>query len=355
MTSITLRSLWAHALAWAAFITYEVSIIFFTSTPQRAHWWEYIGFYGANMLLFYVNAHLLLSYTLHLKKLRFLLLVLLPFELLLYIALQYGIDLGYNLIRDLPRPIQLNEKYVLSYLWRGIYFICLSTTYWLVRRALQHNKLVHELRYSQLQAQQEKAELEKSLVQAQNAYLQAQINPHLLFNTLNFIYNKVQDVSLEASRGVLLLSEVMHHALTGVHADGKTDLRQEIEHIKKYVALHQLRFSYPLQLHLQLENDFKAGHRIPPLVLLPFVENVFHHGDLTDPSQPARVRVHHKGNTLHFETENKKRAMPARLGHGIGVQNVKTRLTRFYTEQGFSLVMEEKDTTYSVHLKLDLA
>lgn len=353
-TSKSLRTALLHALAWAAFILYEISVIFFTSGPMQAHWWSYSGYYTLHMLLFYANAHLVLGFATRSRRLLFLIALLIPLELALYIQLQFGLENLYNLLRPVPLPVSLNYKFIIGYTWRGIYFIGLSTAYWLVLRTIRNTKRIIDLKKQQLEAQQANMELEKALVHTQNAYLQAQINPHLLFNTLNFIYNKVQDVSQPASEGVLLLSEVMRHALAPVHADGKTDLLQEIEHIEKYIALNKIRFSYSLYFNWKVSKDFKTAYRIPPLVLLTFIENIFHHGDLTDSAQPAVASLYCAGDCLHFQSSNKKRRSRSRQGHGIGLRNAQTRLDSFYGKTGYSLQVREDDKEYMVQLKLAL-
>ncbi|AKD04293.1 sensor histidine kinase [Pontibacter korlensis] len=340
-----------HVLAWAIFIAYEVSIIFFTSTPQRVYWWEYLGFYLLNILLFYVNAHVVLSYAFHPRRTPWLLLLLLPLELGLYILLQYGVDWLYNLFRPLPKPLLFEQKFILSYLWRGLYFFGLSATYWLVGRTIDNMKTINKLQVEKLTAQKEKAELEKDLVKSQNAYLQAQINPHFLFNTLNFLYNQVIDVSPKATEGVLLLSEVMRHSLAQLHEDGKSDVAHELEHIRKYIALNQLRFQHPLQLQLQAEGQLQ-GLRLPPLVLLTLVENIFRHGDLSDPAYPASICLQVAHNTLSFQTRNKKRTSYVKGGHHLGLQNTRTRLLNAYGPEQQSLVIQEDEHYYTVHLQI---
>lgn len=352
MAHFPFRRVGTHGLAWAVFIAYEVSIIFFTATPSRVYWWEYVGFYLGNMLLFYVNAHGVLTYCFGTRRAPWLLFMLLPLELGLYILLQFGFDLFYNLFRPEPKLVLFQQKFILSYLWRGVYFIGLSATYWLVRRTIKHVKTITQLQLQQLNAQKEKAELEKDLVKAQNAYLQAQINPHFLFNTLNFLYNQAIDTSPRVSEGVLLLSEVMRHALAPVHEDGKTDLTRELDHIQKYIALNQLRFQHPLQLRLQAEGQLQ-GMRIPPLLLLTLVENMFRHGVLTDPAYPASVCLREESGTLSFQTRNKKRSSPVQVGHRIGLGNVKTRLLNAYGPGQHSLAIQEDAHFYKVQLQIN--
>lgn len=352
MAHIPLRRVGTHGLAWAIFIAYEVSIIFFTSTLQRVYWWEYLGFYLLNILLFYVNAHVVFPYCFAKRGSPWLLLLLLPLELGLYIILQYGLELFYNLFRPVPKPMLFQQKFILSYLWRGIYFFMLSTPYWLVRRTIENTKTISRLQVERYRIQKEKAELEKDLVKSQNAYLQAQINPHFLFNTLNFLYNQVMEVSPKASEGIVLLSKVMRHALATVHEDGKTELTRELDHIRQYIALNQLRFQHPLHLHLQAEGQLQ-GLRLPPLLLLTLVENMFRHGDLTDPEHPARVTLRQEAGALSFCTRNKKRTSYVRSGHRLGLENARTRLLNAYGPDGHSLDIQEDEHTYTVHLQIN--
>ncbi|GGG29653.1 sensor histidine kinase [Pontibacter amylolyticus] len=292
-----------------------------------------------------------MHHTLRYNKLL-LLLALVPAMIAVYILLQLGIEKLINPFREVPRDFTPDKIWYLRATWRCVYFMSFSTAYWFVRQTVKDQRRINQMKLASVQAEREKAELEKGLIRSQNALLQAQISPHLLFNTLNFIYNSVQDVSPKASEGVLLLSEVMHYALQRVHEDGKTDLQHEVEHIEKYIALNQLRFSYPL--HLQMKCSGRLQGRIPPLLLLTFVENTFKHGDLTDPTQAACISVSHHQDQLHFSTNNKKRKHHGGRGYGIGIQNAKTRLGEFYDEEEYSLTIEEDEQRHAVHLKIKL-
>lgn len=346
------RIVLTHCVAWAAFIFYEVSIALVLN-PARALWWEHAGYYLVNISLFYLHAHVALAYALKKRKLPLLLTLLVPLELALYTLVEYGLENLLNLIRTNPKLIVVDSFFVFKYIWRGVYFIGLSTAYWFFLHTIASHKRINQLQVQRLKAEKEKSILERNLAQSQNAFLQAQINPHLLFNTLNFIYNAVENVSPKASEGVLLLSQVMHYALKKVHEDGKTDLKNEVDHIKKYVALNQLRFNYPLHLHMHYSGRF-TQHRIPPLIILTFIENTFKHGDLTDPNHPATIHIRCKDYQLHFEAMNKKRKQYNGRGHGIGIQNAKTRLLDFYGKDGFILQVQEDELCYTINLKINL-
>lgn len=352
LTKLPLRKILVHALAWAAFIFYEVSIALILN-PSGTLWWEYIGYYLLNISLFYLNAHVLFFYAFKARKPVYLLLLFVPLELALYILVEFGLANFYHWLHAAAEPVLLDKVFTLSYLWRGIYFIGLSTGYWFALSTVEKTRKISQLKVQQAEGRREKAELEKNLALSQNAYLRAQINPHFLFNTLNFIYNTVQDVSPKASEGVMLLSEVMHYALGPVQEDGKADLAREVAHIRKYIALNQLRFSKPLQLSLQLEGRFSL-YRFPPLLLLTFVENMFKHGILNDPAHPATVAIKCADAQLHFFVKNEKRTSYIKTELGIGIRNVEARLREHYQKEAFCLDIQEDDLYYVTNLRIEL-
>lgn len=347
------RTLCYHALAWAVFILYELSIVFYGSDTRLDHAWEYSGYYALNMLLFYSTSQLVLPLAFRRKGHLFLLLLLIPLQLGCYILLEYGLEHFYNLFRTNPREAALNQRFVVGFIWRGTYFIGLSTTFWFVWRTFQHQQRISRLELRQLEGARARAELEKDLATAESAYLQAQINPHFLFNTLNFIFNQVQEGAPKASESVLLLAEVMRHTLTGVQPDGKTSLSAEVSHLRHYVSLNQLRFSYPLYIRLDVQG-VTGGYRLPPLMLLTFVENIFKHGDLTDAASPATVQVACRDGWLMVSTRNKKKPFPSLQGFGIGIRNVRTRLERLYLPHEYRLDVREDDVEYHLNFQLKL-
>ena len=93
----------------------------------------------------------------------------------------------------------------------------------------------------------QKLQLETQISQANFNFLKAQINPHFLHNTLNFLYAKSLPYSAELSEGILTLSDVMRYALSQGHQkDGKAPLKEEIEHVQNVIKISQLRYSNQL-------------------------------------------------------------------------------------------------------------
>lgn len=213
--------------------------------------------------------------------------------------------------------------------YRALYFIGFSVAYSFSMLLFRSSQLISQMRNRRLLQQKRSAEMERNLIKTENAYLTAQINPHLLFNTLNFIYNNLSQVSEKAAETVMLLSEMMRYSLTGIGDDGKVELWQEVEHINNMVQINQARFNDGLQVETHFDGDFDV--RIIPLILLTFIENIFKHGDLTDKNDPAQINISYVNGELNFYTRNKLRATMESKGTGIGVQNSITRLEAAYS------------------------
>jgi two-component system, LytTR family, sensor kinase len=159
-----------------------------------------------------------------------------------------------------------------------------------------------------LEEQKMQLEVEKS--QANFNFLKAQINPHFLHNTLNFLYAKSLPYSTELSEGILTLSDIMRYALSEGNArNGKAPLRDEIEHVRNVIKINQLRFSNNLNVQCEVEGVIN-GAEIIPFVLITLVENAFKHGDLKTSEHPIIIKVKVDDGKLYFYCHNKKKSGP---------------------------------------------
>lgn len=94
------------------------------------------------------------------------------------------------------------------------------------------------------------------------------------------------------------------------------------------------------------------GIRITPLILLPFVENLFKYAELTDPNCPAEIAIQATEQTLTFTTSNKKRKTISFLSPGIGIENIKTRLKAQYPER-HELCIRNEENRFDVQLTIE--
>ena len=106
--------------------------------------------------------------------------------------------------------------------------------------------------------------------------MKAQLHPHFLFNTLNNLYSHTLTNSAYAPDIVLKLSHVLRFMIYESNHE-RISLAKEIELLKQYVALEQLRYGERLEISLSVKGEIEQ-YEIPPLLLLPFLENAFKHG-----------------------------------------------------------------------------
>jgi LytS/YehU family sensor histidine kinase len=232
-----------------------------------------------------------------------------------------------------------------------LYFLLiylLSFVFWLATAANKKNK---ELLAAQLLLQQFKTDK----LDAENKFLQSQINPHFLYNTLNFFYSKALTLSPELADSILLLSDTMRYSLElKENAKGMTLLEKEVTHIYNLIKINQYRFNNKLQIKFLISGDLQAVC-IAPLVLITFVENVFKHAELLDVKNPLVISLHilKEEQLIRFNIENKIKKGPKEPGTGIGIDNAKRRLEYLYDQQ-YKLTIQQDADFYKASLTLPL-
>lgn len=305
------------------------------------------------MALFYFNAHILLDYFGEKMRMAWIIiLALVALEIVLFIIIKYPVNLLFIGDRIRLHTIEEFRVYAVSNTLRSFYYISFSTAYWFSIITVQRNKKINELETSRLIQKNEQILLQKDLISARNAYLQSQINPHFLFNTLNFMYNSSMKISGQLSSSILTLSDIMRYALTRIDEDQKVPLRNEIEHIKNFIDLNQVRFDKQLCIDFRVVGII-SENRIIPLSLITIVENVFKYGDLLDAEQPAVILIKVYGNQLEVHATNKKRAGRLVPGHGTGLKNLRERLDIYYPD-AYGLEIEDAKPHYKLKLTLIL-
>ncbi len=165
--------------------------------------------------------------------------------------------------------------------------------------------------------------------------LRYQLNPHFLFNTLNSIYTLVWSHSRPAGNLVRRLAEFCRMTLTRRSAETAT-LAEEIAMIRAYLELEQIRWQENLQVEISLAPEI-AAVPLPPFLLLPLVENAVKYGSHTSPDL-LRVRVSAQNDgadAVVIEVANsgtwvEPGSMPQIASTGIGLENLRQRLARYY-------------------------
>ena len=205
--------------------------------------------------------------------------------------------------------------------------------------------------FDALRKEQENKSLREEKTQAELAFLKNQINPHFLYNTLNYIYSLAYPVSDKLADAVIKLSQLMRYMLTE-NPDGQVDLQKEVDYIENYISIYQLRFEDAFFVDFKAEGNI-AGKRVAALLLIPFVENAFKHGVVNDPSRPIRIHLKLTGQRLEFTVSNKISQNQKDHSTGVGLVNVRRRLELIYPKQ-HEFFISNNGQTYKTTLVIGL-
>lgn len=205
--------------------------------------------------------------------------------------------------------------------------------------------------------QKRKLTLEKENLALELGFLKSQINPHLLFNTLNSIYARTLEVNEEASEMIQKLGDLMRYSLYYTGKD-KVLLADEFTYIQNYIDLETNRHT-PGMVDISFNISGKPDqYVVAPLLLIPFVENAFKHG-VNKSVKPSYVRISAliENSILYFSVENsipEKQAFPSISEHsGLGQTTTRKRLELIYSSN-HELSLRETTDGYEVFLRIPL-
>ncbi|WP_426328728.1 sensor histidine kinase [Pedobacter sp. R-06] len=344
-----------HAICWILFITYELAFVYYhVGFLERPY--IYIVFYSINLVLFYSHIGVL-NFTFNGVKFNYISGLL----LLVSISVLYLVVKGIaDYLLGNPQPMRYDpftfiKAFFPRNIARGFYFILLATFYWAAKHIANYKIQATEAEKRQLMVEKQNLELEAQLTKSRNAYLQQKINPHMLFNALNFVYNSAQKYSDDAANCIWLLSEIMRFSLEEAGPDGKIKLTREVEQIENLVAINRYRFKEPLYISVEIAHDL-SDYKIIPLILLTLTENIFKHGNLTDPNSPASLKLFSDAiGKLTFYSRNLKKSKNGhpRQRKALGLQNIRLRMDSFY-KGNYKLQINELGEFYELTLTLQL-
>lgn len=196
-------------------------------------------------------------------------------------------------------------------------------------------------------------ELMKERKQGEIDLLKSQVNPHFLMNTLNNLYSLVYQGSSNASDAVLKLSDLMRYMLYDTQTEF-VSLENEIKYLKSFIELQMLRFTNKELVKFEIDGD-PTGKLIAPMLLVPFVENAFKHGNKSNAGQGISIRMIIEDKRMTFEIENLKSSQTVEkvAESGIGLNNIKKRLEYQYPGR-HDLRISDSPKKFEVRLTLSL-
>ncbi len=208
----------------------------------------------------------------------------------------------------------------------------------------------HIVTYIKLKAATQQLRIEKQA--AELNYLKSQTNPHFLFNTLNNIYSLARDKSDLAPESILRLSKILRFMLYETNGD-HISIEQELTIINDYIALEKLRYDESLCVNFNYDvEDMKRS--IPPLLLIPLVENAFKHGVSETRGKPyVDIHLSIKNRLLVFYVKNSTDPSEEKVvKENIGLANLRRQLELLFTD--YVLSAQQGESVFTATLKINL-
>jgi len=208
--------------------------------------------------------------------------------------------------------------------------------------------------YDHIKLKQAAKQLRIEKQEAELNYLKSQTNPHFLFNTLNNIYSLSRDKSDLAPESILRLSKILRFMLYETSGE-YIAIEQELKIIDDYISLEKLRYDDSLRVNFNHDiEDMKQA--LPPLLLIPLVENAFKHGVSETRNQPfVDIHLSVKKRHLTFFVKNSTEAFSGEgnVKENIGLSNLRRQLELLYAD--YELTVKQAESVFHATLKINLA
>ncbi|MBO6494095.1 MAG: histidine kinase [Roseivirga sp.] len=198
---------------------------------------------------------------------------------------------------------------------------------------------------------QRQAQLETMLKSSELEMLKSQINPHFIFNSLNSISSLTMIAPDRAREMVVKLSDFLRYSL-GKENDQMNSVEDEINNIMLYLDIERVRFGDRLKVEKEVAEDVK-NHKLPNLILQPLFENAIKHGIYESLEEiTIQLKAWKEANLLKIQVSNEYDPNAvSRKGKGIGLKNVRERLSLIY---GVSQLVEVSKTDGIFTIRLDI-
>ncbi len=260
---------------------------------------------------------------------------LLSYLLYALFLLFYGQAISYLFFKLFPLAFYFGTPVIFRLLLPLVFFSGLGGVFYAYQDKLQKDILG-------------KTELEKQNYKLELDYLKSSISPHFLFNTINNIDILIPMDPEKASQYLKQLSEILRFIIYSINQNYIL-LKDEIEYIKKFVQLHQLRTTNLDFVKFLVKGDVD-GWFIAPMIYIPFIENAFKFSSNKKIKDAVVIIFEISQTEVIFTCSNYiSKQEEIREGGGTGIQTAEKRLKLLYNN---NYILEKKIINNYYHLKL---
>ncbi|MEM9460567.1 MAG: histidine kinase [Myxococcota bacterium] len=211
--------------------------------------------------------------------------------------------------------------------------------------------VVYDRLHARAQAQMLRTQqAQQDLLRAQLHNLQARVNPHFLFNAFNTVASLIEEAPEQAVEALERLSVMLRYSLEGTRR-GLVPLRRELDSVRGYLSIEQLRYGDRLRTELRVDPDLEAIE-VPPFVLQPLVENAVKHGIASRRGGRVTLTVERSEHRLTIEVSDDGPGKTNNPGTQEGHENLRQRLALVYGDEAEFEAGPRPEGGYRVRLVL---
>ena len=196
-------------------------------------------------------------------------------------------------------------------------------------------------------------EFNRKHMESKNALLllQAQLNPHFLFNSLNNIDILVEENPKTASEYLKKLSDILRYVLYETKED-ETGMAKEIDQIQSYIELQKIRTDNPQYVNFTIKGELK-NQKIAPMVFIPFIENAFKHCNNKSIENAIQINFEISDNEVSMHCKNfyEENRLEIIKSEGLGLETIKQRLNLLYPKN-HELKIDKTENWFTVSLSI---
>lgn len=245
------------------------------------------------------------------------------FDSMLAVAVHYffAADIVKDYVARYPAEPSQNAPWY-WYAWAPVAIA--NVFYFLSREGRQISRKISDQEYQLLN-------LEKLKTRAELDALQARINPHFLYNSLNSIASLVHENPDKAEEMTLLLSKLFRYTTGRKTSDYFDTIENELEMVETYLQVEKVRFGDRLRFTVEVEEESLKNLQVPKFILQPIVENAIKHGisRMADQGNIV-VKIYEKDQWLHLCVHDNGPAFSETLGAGYGMRSIQDKLKLLY-------------------------
>ncbi len=209
----------------------------------------------------------------------------------------------------------------------GIYYYLMLVGIWMLIYIVYH--YVEKIRNNEI----DRLKLETTVKELELKTIKSHINPHFIFNSLNSIRALVDENPTRARRAITELSNILRSSMKA-EKEETVSLKHELDIVKDYLALEQMRFEERLKIEFKIDED-TLDYPVPPMMLQTLAENAIKHGiSKLVKGGTVRILATFKNDNIELMVQNTGQLSLEINEDGFGIKSTEDRLNLMYQGKG---------------------